>query len=55
MTAQKTFTQILIFALLFLVCIFTSACNSDNSGIAIKHESKLKDLQKQENRNSKIV
>ncbi len=56
MISHKSLSQILLFALVLLICLFTTACSSENnSGISIQHESKLKELQKKEVRTSKIV
>ena len=56
MFVQKSISQILIFALIISVCIFTTACTQEKkSSISIQHESKLSGLQKKEVRNSRIV
>ena len=56
MITKKTISQILIFSFIFLICIFTTACSSENnSGISIQHESKIQNFQKQGTSNSKIV
>lgn len=57
MILQKAISQILIFALVLLFCIFTAACTPQDgtSGISINHDSKLKELQKQNVQSTKIV